>query len=53
MAQDVTNARLIFMVVKVDRKMFKNFTVITGELRHNLMVVDVDKKRKKEGRVEA
>ena len=38
---------------KVDRKFMKNVKVITGELQHNLVVVDIDKKQRKKSRVEA
>ena len=32
---------------KVDCKFLKNANVITGELQHNLVIVDVDKSQKK------
>ena len=32
---------------KVDRKFLKDVKVITGELLHNLVIVDIDKKQKK------
>ena len=32
---------------KVDRKFFNNVKVITGELQHNLVMVDIDKKPRK------
>ena len=32
---------------KVDRKFIEDVKVITGRLQHNLVVVDVDKKRRK------
>ena len=32
---------------KVYRKLFKNVHVITGELQHNLVTVDIDKKQKR------
>ena len=35
------------IIGKVDRKFLKNVKVITGELQHNLVVVDVDKKQKR------
>ena len=38
---------------KVDRKFFLNVNVITGQLQQNLMGVGIDKKEKKENRVEA
>ena len=36
-----------FIMGKVDCKFLKNVRVITGELQHNLVAVDVDKKQKK------
>ena len=41
------------MIGKVDRKFFLNVNVITGELQHNLEIVDIDKKQTKENRVGA
>ena len=38
---------------KVDQNIFLNVKVITGELQHNLVLVDIDKKQTKENRVEA
>ena len=35
------------MMDKIDRKLLKNGEEITSELQHNLVVVDVDNKRKK------
>ena len=34
------------MMGKVDRKFLKNLKVISGELLHNLVVADIDKKQK-------
>ena len=32
---------------KVDKQFLKDVNVITGELQHNLVIVDIDKKQKK------
>ena len=34
------------MIGKVDRTFLKNVKVITGELQHNLVMADIDKKQK-------
>ena len=36
------------MMGKVDRKFLKNVNVITGDLQYNLVVVDIDKKKKQQ-----
>ena len=41
------------IIGKVDHMFLKNVKVITGELQHDLVIVDVDKKQKKENRLEA
>ena len=35
------------------RMFFKNVKVITGELQHNVVIVDIDKKQETKNRVEA
>ena len=46
MAHDVAKARS-FLCEKYITRFLGDVNVITGELQHNLVVVDVDKKQKK------
>ena len=50
MAQDVTKATLIFAFWEKDIASFFYVEVITDELHHNLVIVDIEKKK---NRVEA
>ena len=48
MARDCNISEIDYCIMgKVDHKFLKNVKVITGELQHNLVVVDIDTKQKR------